>query len=240
MPCRSAAPDVATWIPSAGQRAEHRRPGPARRRVGGHPDRLVHDDDVGVDVQHRRARPPAAGIDRERPGAARAGSTPARSPAPAARSGRRSRRRCATSPASIMVDTVVRLIPSSRARPASTRMPTRPSGTGTRRKSGIGDRSRLASPAAGSGRLRRIGCRRNRCPQRGDHQQDSADGDGRVGHVEHREVLGVRPEHRDEVDDVTRKNPGSGRSGRSGCRSRRRGSVRGTPPTRSIAAGWRS
>ena len=116
------------------QPAEDGRPGPARRGVGGHPGRLVHDHDVVVGVDHletgdargrgRAGRPPAGG----------AGSvTSSQEPAST---------RCdfaagwpptSTRPSATRSAAFARDSPNIRASAASSRSPSRPSGTGTRR-----------------------------------------------------------------------------------------------------------
>ena len=209
MPCRSAAPLVATVCPAASRPSSTVGPVQPGRRVGGHPGRLVHHHDVGVLVDHvqagHRLRGPA-------PARAAAGSvTSSHSPAVhPVRLGRGARRRPAPAPSAIRSAARARDRPNMRASAASSRSPSSPSGTGTRRGSarlpssaGPPGRRRpgrarpwLAAAAAGraalAGRLAPSDAQAQAGQQDG---QDPAADDARVGHVEHRPVRQLDPVH---------------------------------------------
>ena len=183
--------------------------GPAGAGVRGHADRLDDHDDVVVVVHDLHALD-RLGDDlhrRGRPAASRPRARPRRAP------GRTSRPRdpsTVTFPAAASSAALVREKPNMRAMAASTRSPSRPSGTGRVRISGIVLTRRVcrtARTARPSRRGRRSGrsrgrvspCGRSRpgrAPEGQQHDQDAAADDRRVGEVEDREVLG-----RDEVHD---------------------------------------
>ena len=191
MPCRSAGAGGGQPVAQCGQPTDHGRPRPARARVRGDADRLVHHDDVVVAVEDvepgdHLGRPGDVGRRRR----ARAARPPARRRRAAGRTCRRPGRRAATRPSSASPATTVRDIPSSRDSPASTRMPSSPSGTGSSR-----------CHATGGLLLSWSGCRPARGRQRQQHQQDPAAAHRRVGRVEHRGSC--RPgEQRHHVHDV--------------------------------------
>src|SRR5690606_34517487 len=96
-----------------------------------------------------------------------------------------------TSPAAISSAARVREKPNIRDSAASSRSPSSPSGTGRLRRSVTLALPRPVDLIAAPGQ---------------DHGQDAAAHDGRVGHVEQREVADDREvarQHLDEVDDVT-------------------------------------
>ncbi len=192
-------------VTGSGQAAEHRRPGPAHRRVRGHrrpacrPRRCRRRSTGSSCPRCRRACSPAA--------PARSGSRTC-SHAPAVR--RSDFPACtpssSTPPSSASAAAALRDSPSSRASPASTRMPARPSGTGI-------ERSVISCSVAPSAGLIRLSARAAvRAPAYGveveaedrqHDQQDRAADHRRVGDVEHRP-----PADRQEVHDMSAQRPG--------------------------------
>ena len=126
MPWRSAAPLVATVWPAAIRPPMTVGPGPAGRRMRGHPARLVHDDDVVVLVQDRRGPRPAAAA---RPGAAAGSVTCSGSPASTRSDFAAGRPSSSTRPSPISSAALDLDSPNILASAASSRSPSRPSGT---------------------------------------------------------------------------------------------------------------
>ena len=231
MPCRSAAPGRGDAVAERGQPADDGRARPARARVRGDPDRLVDHDDVVVGVQHGAGPRPPRARPRWCPAARGSGSVDLQPGArgepvglaggpPVQRDRARPRRASATT---------VRDRPSRRASPASTRMPSRPSGTGSWRTSGTDRRS------CGRGR----GCRRAR--GRAARARTSSTPPQAI--AESATLNTGEPRRRARTaTPCRRRGPAAGRArgrcGRSGCRAPRRAPARARWPSRwSAAAG---
>ncbi len=217
-----------------GKPAEHRRPVPADRGVGGHTGGLVDRDDVVVGVQNRHALDVDRRVLRRRrrlPAVAPRARHPAsggRTCRPGCRRGRRRRlrraprRRCGTGRAAG---------PVRRRRACPPVLPGRAS-------SGCPSGGFDLTPADGVGFARFVvwptppdGVEVE-TEQRQHNQQDRPAHHRRIGDVEHRP-----PADGQEVDDVpAQRVPASGRTGPPGCPSRRRGSCRGRSPTTATAA----
>src|SRR4051812_23739264 len=198
MPCRSAAPEVATRLPSAA--SPPTTVGPVQPGLGCAATPTGLSTTTMSSSSYSTVMPPtSSGGAAMTAGASGVGSStssqlPAvsRSDLPAARPS------SAIIPSSARVATTVRDMPRSRDRPASTRMPSRPSGTGSWRTSLTGG---LPLRRVGPGPVELAAL------QREGAQQDPAADDARVGQVEHREERAVGPDHGDDVDDVALQRP---------------------------------